>query len=702
MTEPGNMASILACSLELAVGTALVGVAWAWPLYPRIRARLGGWAAHLVSGAVALLCGIVITALVTLVLGELGRYGHPLSGRAALAATTAIGIACGAVVRRTDLKSCLLGTLPGAALLFVGCVVVLLWPSRGEWLLGGWDPGVYVNEGAALSRTGTLHPADDFFHRHFSEEEQAVFTRTGANRTERFPAVVVDADRGAITYEFFRLTPSLHGMVRRCGGLRASYRLNTMLGLLVVLAFIAMLWQNSSPTHAVFGAFFLLTQPILVYHLHTPVSEILQMLMAIGLCLVLPYRREGAWGMVTLGFLLFGMTLNRFSFLPFAGVFVAAVAWLDMERPDRGRVVVERAVQLGSAIAGGVVDRLVAPVSIVGWEILPFLLTVAGLAAAAALCLDGAAALPVVRRRCRNLPAWTHWTVAAAALATLGYMYHVGGQASKTPESDNLYRLIPYLGALPALLAAAGGTHFLCRKDEATRTLGVFTLFLLAVTGVMLIKKCAVDLYPWATRRHLAFTVPGVAILASWPVAWLWERARHRMLCRASATLGMLAVVGLQAKPVWHAWSRTEFNGITPILAEAAAQVDDTDIVVADHPWWGTPMLLTHGKQVLNGRHFYRRKDEGTMQTGLAALARLHGEGKRIRFLTSTEDGLGVYPDAVRPVSLDWSSEKIALEEIIHHPRGNGFQTRHKNRIFRLYTWRPDNPPHPGPEEESL
>ena len=35
--------------------------------------------------------------------------------------------------------------------------------------------------------------------------------------------------------------------------------------------------------------------------------------------------------------------------------------------------------------------------------------------------------------------------------------------------------------------------------------------------------------------------------------------------------------------------------------------------------------------------------------------------------------------------------EKIALKEIIHHPRGDGFQTRDRDCVFRLYTWTPEN-----------
>jgi hypothetical protein len=75
------------------------------------------------------------------------------------------------------------------------------------------------------------------------------------------------------------------------------------------------------------------------------------------------------------------------------------------------------------------------------------------------------------------------------------------------------------------------------------------------------------------------------------------------------------------------------------------------------------------------------------MSTGLAALERLRSEGAKIRFLTSTEPGLAVYPMDPGNVELDWTSGTINVDEIIHHKRMSDFKIKHKTRVFRLYTW---------------
>jgi hypothetical protein len=74
----------------------------------------------------------------------------------------------------------------------------------------------------------------------------------------------------------------------------------------------------------------------------------------------------------------------------------------------------------------------------------------------------------------------------------------------------------------------------------------------------------------------------------------------------------------------------------------------------------------------------------------IRALSRLAGEGRRVRFLTTTETkGLGIYSLAVEPVVLDWESGPFSLDEIVHSRRATDFVTREKTYLFRLYTWRP-------------
>ena len=89
---------------------------------------------------------------------------------------------------------------------------------------------------------------------------------------------------------------------------------------------------------------------------------------------------------------------------------------------------------------------------------------------------------------------------------------------------------------------------------------------------------------------------------------------------------------------------------------------------------------------------FLREPFEGHDQpqawrAALAVLARLRGEGWTIRFLTSTEDGLGVYPLPPPGVVTNWSSGPFPVRDVVHSPRATDFELRARNKQLGLFTW---------------
>jgi len=133
-----------------------------------------------------------------------------------------------------------------------------------------------------------------------------------------------------------------------------------------------------------------------------------------------------------------------------------------------------------------------------------------------------------------------------------------------------------------------------------------------------------------------------------------------------------------------------ETRGALALLDQLAAEVAQDDVLVVDNPAWGTPLQLIYDKTVLNGKHMWRRKDSEQMLVGLDGLSRLHANGKRIRFLTTTETlGLDIYPVLVEPTTLDWEAS-TTLEKINHSRRANDFEVRKSGVFLRLFTWRPE------------
>lgn len=686
--------SALAAALLLALRLLIPGLAWSWPLYPAMSKSGSQPAAMAVTGSATLLTGLVVNLLLVLILGEAGLY-LPAIEWGLLGALTATGAALGFARHRGALRRHAALSLPVAALFALGVFVVLLLPARGEWILGGWDPGVYINEGIALEKTGTLHPDDSFFADNFSGEEKKAFTRTGHGRTERFPGIVVDDERRAFTFEFFRLTPAMIALLHRSGGLTAAVRVNTVLGLLTLLFIAALLWTGTGGTHALFTTALLASQPIWLYHTHTPVSEMLHLTLILGIGLIATLRLRGPLASILKALLMLLLILNRYSFLPFSGILLAFLALSDLEREDRRQVLIERLLQIGAVLAGAMIDLSIAPVSPRGWSPSIPIFDIFFLGAFTSLVIDCLSSWRVFRSLPGRIPTWARWTGITSLILAMAWLLTLGTKHIPVRHDDDiLFRVASFTGYLPLLAGAAGAIFLFSRRGNALTPIKSVALFLAAIASLLLMKPWIVAVYPWATRRNLPYLVPAVAVFAGYLPALLWDGLPRKRLAGKIAAIVLLAALLLPlARKSWHAWSRVEFQGVSSVLARAADEIGGNDVVIVDSPRWGTPLALVHGKEVLNGKHLWRRKSAEEREIGLAALARLHREGRSIRFLTSTKGpGLDIYPFPIEPVTLDWESGDFALEEIIHSRRATDFVVSEKTHHLRLYTWSPPPP----------
>lgn len=680
---------IVFCSVLIALRFFVVGVAWTWFMPVPDRVSRCAWTRWLFVGARAALGGIVIGALLTLVLGQLGCYRSVVE-YTVLGVLAVVGLLPAFRCSRSSLPACLRDAVPVMLVSVLGVIVIMGLPRRGEWLMGGWDPGVYISEGVALERTGTFYPSDPLLFDQLNTEERAVFTRGDEHRTERFPGVVIDAKRQRLSYEFFRLHPSLIAVLHRCGGITAALRGNTILGMFAVFVFCGMMLVLSGAPHALFASFVLMAQPLWLYHTHTPVSEMLHLLLMLGIGLLLPGRDSSRAATIWLAVLIMGMILNRFSFLPFAAMLIVALAWLDLERADRQRVWAERGWQWGAAALGAWVDWRVSPASLQGWSktVVPVMLKVVAACAVFAVACDVAGSIAALRRRFCRVPRWVRGVMGWVCLALVAGLACYGAWGPQTKNADNLVRLLPFVGPVVCVYAVVGVWLMSHRKQAIGRVLGSFLFVLFGITMVVLVKKWVKDFYPWATRRYLANAIPMLAMLASYPLARLWEAKGRPFMGRGAAVALLLVLLGGGARMSWHAWSRVETRGLLHVLDAVAERIGDDDIVVVDTPTWGTPLKMVYGKEILNGKHMWRRKDAAQMQVGLAALARRHEAGRPIRFLTTTRTlGMDIYPVRVAPVTLDWESEESFLQSIDHSSRADDFEVRAKQNVFRLFTW---------------
>lgn len=665
----------------------LPGMAWAWIIPETVCEDGAPWVRRLFDAARVILAGVLVAVLATLALAELGVY-TPWLEWTATALLALIGFLAGQA-RGLDTGDVFRRYAPVAAALAVVATIPMLLPARGEWIVGGWDPGIYVNTGVSVSGSGGFRPGPDPMFSLFTAEELQLFTRLRYNFTEAYPVVPVDPSTRYLEPLFFHLTPSLIALMDRCGGLRAAVRVNEIVAVLALVVFFAMMIVLSPRRSQAFLALlFLVLQPIFLYQAHLPTSEMLQLLLLCGLGMVLPARRS-AMGQAALLLLLFAAEVNRFSFLLFGGLLLFSTAWLDLEREDRRRVREERALQVG-ALGLGAAYAFVFSGTTMGriYLAIPPLLYAFAFLVGAAVCLDLLATQPAAR-------AWLARWVGRLALGgglgllagllLMGFVVHVPRMRQ---FRSNVRQLAWYIGPLVCLAAAAGAALLAARRKPEYLRQKAWALFLVVATAVSLENSGIVPLWPWSVRRYLQFTMPLVALLSAGAFAGLAEgcEAHARRWKPVAAVLAAVVLLSILPRSR-QAWSCTEFNGASAALARIARAIGPDDIVVADHFRWGTPLRFIYGKRVINGELFYEDPSPERMRRALTALGRLRDRGWRVRFLTSTDRELTVFPVGVEGAAWDGVKEPFLLVDVAHRRGRAGFDMSDRWKEFRLFTW---------------
>ncbi len=687
MVLPG--AAWLPCAFALTVRFVLTGAAWSW-LLPEEPFRHGGRIAKaLLHAAASLLLGVPLSLLSSLVLAETGRLSAGMEWAVALCGILA-GLTAGGLRAPDRLKFSLSWSLPGAAFVFLGLAVILNLPRCGEWIVGGWDPGIYINQGVAVARTGTFHPSPEPHHAALTEPELLLFTQgSKGNAPQLFPAVPIDTGSRTVLHYFFRLTPALVSTLALHGGLCAATRMPAIAGFLVLLLFPAVLrLHGCRPSCIGIAALLLALHPLWLYHLHFPTSEMTELFLFLGLAGLLPLQRTGWYCRVLFLLLLLAALLNRFSFLPIALMITLAAAWADGERTDRIQVLLERLLQFLVIVLGTVYDYTVTAVTIHGLQYaMPHMVNSALVFLAGTAFLDWA---PLFKRSQPFLRPSPVFGIATAGLAltALGSFWLWRQIPLFEQIRRNALHIGPFLG-VPWLLPALPGILILWfRRGQHLRHLSALILVCTVVTVLLQVKTFTFPFYPWTTRRFLPFSVPMLAVTAAIALSELWHwRALAGWLRRLCVIALLGALLAGTARLSWHALAGSEYDGLSARLAEVAKQVGPRDLVVTDHFRWGTPLAFLHGVHVLDGSAFQDARGAGDMPEALMALTRLRAEGWRILWLTSTPAGLGIYPRPLAHAVRLGDAGSFTVREIIHGPRVRDFATRERPILFQLYQW---------------
>ena len=559
----------------------------------------------------SVILSVVVSLAIVLALAVFHRYTF---GRLMIA--DAIGTALCAALARGRLRLGPTARRPTwTTLIPVAIVIVGVWrffpPS--EYIIGGKDPGTYINEGIQIAQRGAIVVRDPVVATVPPFARDLFFPSYGRSDyySLRFMGFFVeDPDSGSVVGQFPHLFPASIAIGYGIDGLTGARRtvgVWAILGLLAVYFAAARLAGRAAATAA---ALLLASHVITVWFAKYPNAEVVMQALLFAALLANaraqidgdPFFAPVAGGL--LGLLLF---LRFDVVLGILGVAVGLVLGVLDGRRARWPFLLAFAVVAGAATAyllGPMRAYASAPIlffrTLPTWECVA--LGIVGVAGLALVALSWR--VPSAMRR---VGMWVPAGIVVGMCVLAVYALIFRHQAGKLAVHDaDALRTFTYLYfTLPALIAALAGLALLSRRfyrDPALiSTVAIFACFIFYKVRI-------VPYHFWMTRRFLPVILPGALIFAS--SAALWGVRMPRTLAGTTRTAIRVLFVLLLAtyylrvsRPVVE---HVEYAGLIPKLEQLATTIGDDDLVLAesrdsnsDIHVLALPLAYVYGRQVL-------------------------------------------------------------------------------------------------------
>lgn len=639
----------------------------------------------------AVVISLGVSLSFVLAMAALGRYRLDRL----LFADVAVAV-LGAIISRLRLRLGVEAARPGISIVFPAALVLLgawLFFPPAEYVIGGKDPGGYMNEGIQIAQRGTLAYRDPvvasvppfardlFFPSHQRPDYYGL----------RFMGFFIsDPDSGLVVGQFPHLFPASIAIAYGIDGLTGARRTTgvwAILGLLAVYFVGARLVGRAA---AFGGAALLAVNVIQVWFARYPNAEIV--MQALLFAALLATARAHIDG-------------DRF-FAPVAGSLLGLLLFLRVDAA-LGIVAVLCGVAL-HVVAGG------------RWQPL-FLAPLAGFTGVAAAYLAGPMRAYTDRpvTYLTNLQVWQYAVIAVAAIVS-GAMFVWCRRNRRI--AGLIIRLAPTLLSGSLVVLALYGLYFRHPTgklaDHDAYALRIFTDFYLtlpalvaSLLGLIVVSRqafwrapalfvtyatfCVFFFYKirivpehfWMTRRFLAVVLPGALLFAA--AAALGSRVGPRLTRPLRWAVGgaFVVILGSQylraTRPILD---HVEYAGVIPKLEQLAESIADDDLVVVearsetDIHTLAVPLAYIYSRNVLVFSSALPEKP-----TVARFLDWAHGHYRRVLFLGSGGTDLLARQWSVKPLR----SERFRVPEydspINAYPRFS----RSKQFDYTLYEFGP-------------
>jgi len=557
-----------------------------------------------------------------------------------------------------------------------------------EYILGGKDPGVYVNEGVAIARSGALFRHDATVSAVPAAARDLFFPNEGNEDYygHRFMGVFInDPATGEVIDQFPQLFPASIAVGFELAGVAGAARTVTVwavLGLLAVYFFGARLIGRLA---SFFAVLLLALNLVEVWFGRYPNAEVMMQTLLFGglLALARGHQDEDPFLATVAGWLLGLLIFLRFdSFMAIAAMAAAlAMAWAVRRQRIRLATIVPVVIATAAGLAYYVwpmrayffVYKVNLPSPALG-----------GAAVIAGLGITILAARfrsAIGKTLARDLP----WALGVALVVLAAYALFLRQPAGKLAAHDaaSLRTFRDAYVYWPALIAALAGCVMVTRR-EFWRDPAFFVVFA-AFSVFFFYKIRVVPQELWMARRFVPMVLPGMFLLASGALFGSSTPEHRRTMRRGIGAAVVLSFMGWQyaaaARPIA---SHVEYRGAIKDVEQLARRFTPRDLILvesrnadSDLHVLGLPLVEIYGLHALV--LFSPVPDRGPLQQFLSDAATKYA---RIFVLASGGTDLlsrhvSATPVAFVPMSVP-EYETTSWEEF---PKG----ARQKNLGYSIY-----------------
>lgn len=511
-----------------------------------------------------------------------------------------------------------------------------------EYAVGGWDPGVYVNTGINIAKTGSIYIRDELL-KTITPDDQKVFYHIRHGMLQKYPGfVVTDPEEGLITPYFYHLYPIWIAVFYSLFGIKFSFLVNPFFALLSVFAVYLVGKTLFNEKVGLLSAFLLTINIAQMWHARFPTTEILtQFLIFSGIYTLALFTREE------------GNVFAVISALCFAEALLARITVILLIPP----------IFILFYCRGFETSRkkdlfFVIPFLLMMIYVLIYDLTVARVPTAFVLknflfviehrntflIIAGFVMLVLVLARLCSSKIVGHLSSfftspsfrksAVGFILLLGiYGYFIRPNVVHSKDAANFVQLGWFLSPV-GLLVGMIGILRLTYKDLSRDRL-LFYLITLMVSIFFLAQKMVHPTYMWAIRRFVPVVIPAAVILISYAVLDVFPR-----FGRPGKVVGIgcaCFIVGFSLIRGKHIIRHRDYPGVIDFCNELEKSFDKDDILICDGYWLATPLQYIYGKNTLQISDQHRPEAVEKCKRAEKLMLRWLAEQKNIFYITKRE-----------------------------------------------------------------